>query len=145
MYPLCVDIPASACCIVVHTALTALAVETHEKIGTWKSTVQAVLWSTVVLTALIILSQQGHCSGLEQTSQMHRSTVKSNRTCRSGDDDGFPGVDYNDVYKMKNTYAEDDMSEDLPEAEIASIGSISIADAEVEMADCDAASEDSVF
>lgn len=76
---------------------------------------------------------------------MHRSTVKSSCLCRSGDDDGFPGVDYNDVYKIKSTYAQDDMSEDLPEAEIASIGSISIADAEVGMADCDAASEDSVF
>ena len=102
-----------------------------------------------MLTVLMSLSQQVNCSGLEQTDQVYRSTVKSpavsNCPCRSGDDDGFPGVDYNDVYKIKDTCAQDDLSEDLPEAELASLGSISIADADVGMADCDAASEDSVF
>lgn len=60
-------------------------------------------------------------------------------------EDGFPGIDYNDVYRMKDTFAQDDLPEDLPEAEMASLGSISIADAEVELADFDVASEDSVF
>ncbi len=64
---------------------------------------------------------------------------------RRSDDDGFPAIDYNDVYKIKDTLAQDDFPEDLPEAEVASLGSISIADAEVELADFDAASEDSVF
>ena len=64
---------------------------------------------------------------------------------RRSDDDGFPAIDYNDVYKIKDTLAQDEFPEDLPEAEVASLGSISIADAEVELADFDAASEDSVF
>lgn len=65
-------------------------------------------------------------------------------SCRS-EEDGFPGIDYNDVYRIKDTLAQDELTEDLPEAEMASLGSISIADAEVEMSDFDAASEDSVF
>ena len=64
---------------------------------------------------------------------------------RRSDDDGFPVIDHNDVYKIKDTLAQDESAEDLPEAEVASLGSISIADAEVELADFDAASEDSVF
>ncbi len=64
---------------------------------------------------------------------------------RRSDDDGFPVIDYNDVYKIKDTLPQDEFPEDLPEAEVASLGSISIADAEIELADFDAASEDSVF
>jgi len=71
-------------------------------------------------------------------------TYSSLPLCRS-DDDGFPAIDYNDVYKIKDTLAQDEFLKDLPEAEVASLGSISIADAEVELADFDAASEDSVF
>lgn len=71
-------------------------------------------------------------------------TYSSLPLCRS-DDDGFPAIDYNDVYKIKDTLAQDEFLKDLPEAEVASLGSISIADAEVEFADFDAASEDSVF
>lgn len=64
--------------------------------------------------------------------------------CRS-EDDGFPGVDYNDVYNIKETLAQN-LPEDLPEAEVASLGSISIADAELELgAFDDVASEGSVF
>lgn len=63
--------------------------------------------------------------------------------CRS-EDDGFPGVDYNDVYKIKDTFAQD-MPGDLPEAEVASLGSISIADTDLELEGFDVASEGSVF
>lgn len=66
--------------------------------------------------------------------------------CRSeSEDDGFPGIDYSDVYKVKDALAQDTAAEDLPEAETASLGSISIADAGVEIEGFDAASEDSVF
>ena len=63
--------------------------------------------------------------------------------CRS-EDDGFPGVNYNDVYKLKDTFAQN-LPEDLPEAEVASLGSISIGDAELELDALDVASEGSVF
>ena len=63
---------------------------------------------------------------------------------RRSEDDGFPGVDYNDVYKIKDTFAQN-LPEDLPEAEVASLGSISIADAELELDAFDVASEGSVF
>lgn len=63
-------------------------------------------------------------------------------SCRS-EDDGFPGVDYNDVYKIKDTFAQN--FPDLPEAEVASLGSISIADADLELDAFDEASEGSVF
>lgn len=36
-------------------------------------------------------------------------------------------------------------NDDLPDAEVASLGSMSVADADLEPADLDAASEDSVF
>lgn len=53
-------------------------------------------------------------------------------------------MDYNDVYKIKDTFAQN-LPEDLPEAEVASLGSISIADAELELDVFDIASEGSVF
>ena len=66
--------------------------------------------------------------------------------CRlESEGDGFPGIDYSDVYKIKDVLAQDDAAEDLPEADTASLGSISIADAEVELAGFEVASEDSVF
>ena len=66
--------------------------------------------------------------------------------CRSeSEEDGFPGIDYNDVYKIKDVLAQE-AAEDLPEADTASLGSISIADADVELAGFEVASdEDSVF
>lgn len=48
------------------------------------------------------------------------------------------------MYKMKDTMVHN-LPEDLPEAEVASFGSISIADAELELDAFDAASEGSVF
>ncbi|KAL0029933.1 hypothetical protein WJX77_008191 [Trebouxia sp. C0004] len=79
-------------------------------------------------------------------SMMALPKEPSRRSVASGSyDDGFPAIDYNDVYKIKDTLAQDEFPEDLPEAEVASLGSISIADADVELADFDAASEDSVF
>ncbi|KAL0053187.1 hypothetical protein WJX82_002174 [Trebouxia sp. C0006] len=83
---------------------------------------------------------------LEGGSMMALPKEPSRQSVASGsDDDGFPAIDYNDVYKIKGTLAQDEFPEDLPEAEVASLGSISIADADVELADFDAASEDSVF
>ncbi|KAL0036198.1 hypothetical protein WJX79_007778 [Trebouxia sp. C0005] len=83
---------------------------------------------------------------LEGGSMMALPKEPSRHFVASGsDDDGFPAIDYNDVYKIKDTLAQDGFPEDLPEAEVASLGSISIADAEVELADFDAASGDSVF
>ena len=64
--------------------------------------------------------------------------------CRS-EDDGFPGIDYQDVYRIKDTFGDSGVPDDLPEADMASLGSISIADSRVEAADFDAGSEDSVF
>ena len=64
-------------------------------------------------------------------------------SCRS-EDDGFPGVDYNDVYNIKESF-QLDLPEDLPEAEVASLGSISIADGDIELDAFDVASEGSVF
>ena len=64
--------------------------------------------------------------------------------CCRLEDDGFPGVDYNDVYKIKDTFAQD-LPGDLPEAEVASLGSISIADTDLELEGFDVASEGSVF
>ena len=65
--------------------------------------------------------------------------------CRSeSEDDGFPGIDYNDVYKIKAVLAQE-AAEDLPEADTASLASLSIADADVELAGFEVASEDSVF
>lgn len=62
------------------------------------------------------------------------------------EDDGFPGVDYNDVYKISQAVAHyDGEVEDLPDADVASFGSVSVGDAELEAADLDAASEGSVF
>lgn len=71
------------------------------------------------------------------------SSVMLPTSCRS-EDDGFPGVDYNDVYNLKGSFALD-LPEDLPEAEVASLGSISIADADIELDAFDVASEGSVF
>ena len=63
--------------------------------------------------------------------------------CRS-EDEGFPGVDYNDVYKISQAFvSQHDDKEDLPDAELASLGSISVAD--LEAADFEVASEGSVF
>ena len=65
--------------------------------------------------------------------------------CRS-EDEGFPGVDYNDVYKISQAFvSQHDDKEDLPDAELASLGSISVADTDLEAADFEVASEGSVF
>lgn len=91
-----------------------------------------------------MILQQSTC-GAWLSNGDHPQLTYLSLPLRRSDDDGFPAIDYNDVYKIKDTLAQDGFPEDLPEAEVASLGSISIADAEVELADFDAASGDSVF
>lgn len=84
---------------------------------------------------------------LQKTSAMREACFSCRNIvciCRS-EGEGFPGVDYNDVYKISQAFAHEHDNEDLLDAEMASLGSISVSGADLEAADFEAASEDSVF